>query len=46
MRRHYASYLKGLPNVKEYRMKLVNSDNMEELLEILNDLKEAQLQLI
>jgi tRNA-dihydrouridine synthase B len=46
MRRHYASYLKGLPNVKEYRMKLVNSDNLAELLEILHDLKEAQLQLI
>jgi nifR3 family TIM-barrel protein len=46
MRRHYASYLKGLPNVKEYRMKLVNSDNMNELLDILNDLKEAQLQLV
>jgi len=45
MRRHYASYLKGLPNVKEFRMKLVNSDNLEELLEILNDLKEAQQQL-
>ena len=46
MRRHYASYLKGLPNVKEYRMKLVNSENMEELLEILQNLKEAQLQLV
>lgn len=46
MRRHYASYLKGLPNVKEYRMKLVNSENMEELLEILHNLKEAQLQMI
>lgn len=45
MRRHYASYLKGLPNVKEFRMKLVNSDNLEELTDILNNLKEQQLQL-
>lgn len=46
MRRHYASYLKGLPNVKEYRMKLVNSDSLNEILDILKDLQEAQLQLI
>lgn len=45
MRRHYAAYLKGLPNVKEFRMKLVNSDNLEELTDILNNLKEQQLQL-
>jgi tRNA-dihydrouridine synthase B len=46
MRRHYASYLKGLPNVKEYRMKLVNSDNLPEILETLARLKEEQMQLI
>lgn len=46
MRRHYASYLKGLPNVKEFRMKLVNSDNLQEILETLARLKEEQLQLI
>lgn len=46
MRRHYASYLKGLPNVKEFRMKLVNSDNLQEILETLSRLKEEQLQLI
>lgn len=45
MRRHYASYLKGLPNVKESRMKLVSSDNMEEIKEILHKLKEEQMQL-
>lgn len=45
MRRHYASYLKGLPNVKESRMKLVSSDNMEEIKEILYKLKEEQMQL-
>mgnify|MGYP003575346770 CR=1 FL=1 len=46
MRRHYASYLKGLPSVKEARMKLVNSMNMQEIKEILYKLKEEQLQLI
>ena len=46
MRRHYASYLKGLPNVKEYRMKLVNGDNLAGLTAVLNDLKEQQLQLV
>jgi tRNA-dihydrouridine synthase B len=46
MRRHYASYLKGLPNVKEFRMKLVNSDSLQEILETLTRLKEEQLQLI
>lgn len=46
MRRHYASYLKGLPNVKEFRMKLVNSDVLPEILETLDRLKEEQLQLI
>lgn len=45
MRRHYASYLKGLPNVKEYRMRLVNADQLSQVTEILDDLKEAQLQL-
>jgi nifR3 family TIM-barrel protein len=46
MRRHYASYLKGLPNVKEFRMKLVNSDNLQEILETLTRLKEEQLQMV
>lgn len=43
MRRHYASYLKGLPNVKEYRMKLVNAHTRDEVQEILDQLQEAQL---
>ena len=31
MRRHYASYLKGLPNVKEYRNRLVHLDFLSEI---------------
>ncbi len=35
MRRHYASYLKGLPNVKEFRNLLVHKETKEELEEVL-----------
>ncbi|MBL0134428.1 MAG: tRNA dihydrouridine synthase DusB [Chitinophagaceae bacterium] len=38
MRRHYASYLKGLPNIKEYRNKLVTLKTVEEIDEVLNDI--------
>lgn len=37
MRRHYASYLKGLPNVKEYRNKLVSTDHLPTLEAILEE---------
>lgn len=36
MRRHYANYFRGLPNFKEYRMKLVQSLEKEELFEIMD----------
>jgi tRNA-dihydrouridine synthase B len=39
MRRHYSPYLKDLPHIKEYRMKLVNTMEFEELLEILNEVE-------
>lgn len=38
MRRHYSNYLKGLPNIKEYRLKLVTVKSVEEIEEILNDI--------
>jgi tRNA-dihydrouridine synthase B len=37
MRRHYANYLKGLPNIKEYRTKLVTLTSVEEIDEVLDD---------
>lgn len=40
MRRHYANYLKGLPNIKEYRMKLVTTNNMENILQTLSEILE------
>jgi tRNA-dihydrouridine synthase B len=37
MRRHYANYFRGLPNFKEYRMKLVQSLQPEEIFETLDN---------
>ncbi|MCY1546744.1 putative tRNA-dihydrouridine synthase [compost metagenome] len=37
MRRHYATYLKGLRGAKEFRAKLVNAASLAEVLSILND---------
>lgn len=31
MRRHYSNYLKGLPNIKDFRLKLVTMDNVSDL---------------
>ena len=39
MRRHYANYFKGIPNFKEYRVKLVGLSNENEILEVLEDIK-------
>ncbi len=36
MRRHYANYLKGLPNIKEFRNRLVTLRAVEEIDEVLN----------
>jgi nifR3 family TIM-barrel protein len=41
MRRHYANYLKGLPNIKEYRTKLVTLTRMEEIDEVLDEIAHA-----
>lgn len=38
MRRHYTNYLKGLPNIKEYRLKLVTIDAPEQIDEVLNEI--------
>jgi nifR3 family TIM-barrel protein len=35
MRRHYSNYFKGLENFKETRMKLVSSENISEIYDIL-----------
>lgn len=39
MRRHYAPYFAGFPNVKVFRNKLVTTENRQELFEILDELE-------
>jgi tRNA-dihydrouridine synthase B len=41
MRRHYANYLKGLPNIKEYRTKLVILKEPEAIFALLDDINKA-----
>jgi tRNA-dihydrouridine synthase B len=38
MRRHYTNYLKGLPNVKEFRLKLVTIAEVEQIEEVLQEI--------
>ena len=38
MRRHYANYLRGLPNIKEFRNKLVTLKTVPEVEEVLDDI--------
>ena len=40
MRRHYASYFKGYPHFKEFRMRLVTAESAEEVRNILFELSE------
>ena len=39
MRRHYTSYFKSIPQFKEYRMRLVTSDTLDETLTILMEIE-------
>jgi nifR3 family TIM-barrel protein len=39
MRRHYANYLRGLPNIKEYRNKLVTLKEVDEILAVLQEVE-------
>jgi len=38
MRRHYANYFKGIPDFKEYRMKLVSLDQAKDIEEVLHEI--------
>ncbi len=38
MRRHYTNYLKGLPNIKEFRLRLVTISETEEIDQILEEI--------
>ena len=39
MRRHYASYFKGIPNFKEYRMRLVKLEQYDAIMEVLDEIQ-------
>ncbi|MCS6973161.1 MAG: tRNA dihydrouridine synthase DusB [Cyclobacteriaceae bacterium] len=39
MRRHYTNYLKGLPDVKSFRIRLVNAATLQEIDDILHELE-------
>ncbi len=41
MRRHYANYLRGLPNIKEYRNKLVTLKEVDAIYEVLNEIEKV-----
>ena len=38
MRRHYANYLKGMPNIKEFRSKLVTLREIDEIVAVLDEI--------
>jgi tRNA-dihydrouridine synthase len=38
MRRHYTNYLKGMPNIKEFRLKLVTLREAAEIMDVLDDI--------
>ncbi|MGB4776550.1 MAG: tRNA dihydrouridine synthase DusB [Daejeonella sp.] len=40
MRRHYSNYFKGIPNFKEYRMKLVSLENIQDIKDVLEEINE------
>ncbi|TVQ41866.1 MAG: tRNA dihydrouridine synthase DusB [Saprospirales bacterium] len=43
MRRHYGQYFRGLPGIKEWRSKLVNTDSSAGILDILDELEQTYL---
>jgi len=40
MRRHYANYFKGVPDFKEYRMRLVSLENIQDIHSTLDEINE------
>lgn len=45
MRRHYSNYFKGIENFKEYRMKLVSANSVEEIYTLFKEIAEQKLEL-
>ncbi|MAZ58423.1 MAG: tRNA dihydrouridine synthase DusB [Flavobacteriales bacterium] len=40
MRRHYGNYFRGMPQIKQYRSKLVQSNDYQELVELITEIKQ------
>jgi len=40
MRRHYTNYLKGLPGIKDFRLRLVTLNTPEAITEVLDEISE------
>jgi len=40
MRRHYTNYFRGLPHIKEYRLKLVTHHTEEEIINLLDEISQ------
>ena len=38
MRRHYTNYLKGLPDIKDYRLRLVTLESVDEIVAVLDEI--------
>jgi nifR3 family TIM-barrel protein len=43
MRRHWGNYLKGIANVKEFRMRLVTTDSLDAIDQVLDELVERYM---
>ena len=41
MKTHYTNYLKGLPNIKEYRTKLVTTNDLDIVYSVLNEVEKV-----
>ena len=39
-RRHYTNYFKGIPHFKEYRMKMVTTDDSEGVFDVFDEVLE------
>ena len=40
MRKHYTNYFKGLPNFKPFKLKLMETEEVERVMEVLSEVKE------
>jgi nifR3 family TIM-barrel protein len=46
MRRHYTNYLKGLPGIKDYRLRLVTLESVDEIVAVLDEFVKTPIELI